>query len=48
MKLGKQLWLSVVAFVLTLAMILPFASQRAQAAAFDPQTGQENLSLRFW
>jgi len=29
-------------------MILPFASQRAQAAAFDPQTGQENLSLRFW
>lgn len=28
-------------------MILPFMSQRVQAAAFDPQTGQENLSLRF-
>lgn len=36
------------AFVLTITLLLPFTSQEANAAAFDPEKGHLDLSLRFW
>lgn len=52
MRNGRWFTRWFIAIVLSTSLLIPVSSitnsQRAEAAAFDPQTGQENISLRTW
>lgn len=42
----KQIVFIIATIIISLSYLFPF--QQVKAAAFDPKTGQENISLRFW
>lgn len=48
MRKCRKIIVMLISLLLILSILLPFSNEHAKAAAFDPEKGHENISLRFW